>query len=261
MSKAVYSFVSYPESSDCTEIADSLYKVGWDCFCISPLHDKDIKEDGTPKKAHYHWIIGFEKNPPKPAEFIAAIKAVGGVVIQDKMFVHNAWGAVEYLTHKNAPEKYQYEEQPLFGRGWDIDRITTQNEKNEHRRYLKSLQKADDSAAIMWIISLIGADKDQINGFQPLADKVIKDKPEYFPVLLKNTYFINSYINSKLYEERLKTSQGQEIERLQRIVGQLSEENSDLARRLAFAEDSAKLYYENLTGETAPATYEMDFGE
>ena len=259
MSKCVYSFVSYPESSDFQEITEGLYKLGWDCFCVSPLHDKDVTEDGTPKKPHYHWIVGFQKTPPKPAEFVNAVKALKAVVIQSKMLVHNAWGAVEYLTHKNAPEKFQYQEQPTFGRGWDLDSITTQEQKNEHRRYLKSLQKSDDSAALMWIISLISFDVNGINGFQPLVDKIVKEKPEYFPILLKNTYFINSYINSKLYEERLKTSQGQEIEKLRRIVSQLSEENADLSRRLAFAEDSAKLYYEQMTGETAPGTYEMAF--
>ena len=29
---------------------------------ISPLHDKDVLEDGTPKKAHWHVVLAY-KNP------------------------------------------------------------------------------------------------------------------------------------------------------------------------------------------------------
>ena len=150
-------FVSYPESSDFQEIARGFISWGGTAFAVSPLHDKDVTEDGTPKKPHYHWIVRFSKDPrPQSLQFpVNSIKSLKAVVIQSKMLVHNAWGAVEYLTHKNAPEKYQYQEQPTFGRGWDLDSITTQEQKNEHRRYLKSLQKSGRFAAMMWIISLL----------------------------------------------------------------------------------------------------------
>ena len=57
MAKGAYTFVTYPESSDIEKVKVALDSAGWD-FEISPLHDKDVKRDGTGKK-HYHIIVVF----------------------------------------------------------------------------------------------------------------------------------------------------------------------------------------------------------
>lgn len=99
----------YPDSTsyDCNEVLDSIksYFDKW-AYC---LHDKDIEEDGTPKKAHIHWV-GRKKAPALlstisnklglPENAIEVVKQTKGKT--------NWKGVVRYLNHDNAPEKYQY---------------------------------------------------------------------------------------------------------------------------------------------------------
>ena len=69
MAKALYGFITYPESID-TEfmkqwLSDTL-NVEWACC----LHDKDVYKDGKPKKPHVHWLIGFEKSKKSIKELL-----------------------------------------------------------------------------------------------------------------------------------------------------------------------------------------------
>lgn len=61
MSKALYGFLTWTESIDTEEmkqwLTDTL-QVEWACC----LHDKDVHKDGTLKKPHVHWLIGYEKS-------------------------------------------------------------------------------------------------------------------------------------------------------------------------------------------------------
>lgn len=68
------------------------------------LHDKDLKEDGTLQSEHYHVLCTFTSNK----SFESVRKLMGG---PENTFVHamtDKFGDYLYLTHKNAPEKYQY---------------------------------------------------------------------------------------------------------------------------------------------------------
>lgn len=78
---------------------------------ISPLHDKDLNEDGTPQKPHRHILIKFN----------------GGRRLQDVDYIIETINAYqhceismdplksfEYLWHKNEPDKYHYNENDLI---------------------------------------------------------------------------------------------------------------------------------------------------
>lgn len=71
---------------------------------ISPLHDKDINPDGSPKKPHYHVMIMFEgvKSLDQAVDFFALI---GGVGCEK---VNSVRGYARYLVHADNPEKAQY---------------------------------------------------------------------------------------------------------------------------------------------------------
>lgn len=84
----------------------------------SPLHDKDIHEDGTPKKAHWHVLISFE-GP-------VTLNAVKGIVeplnTPEPRKVGSAKGLVRYMTHMDDPDKYQYEKIDIVGHnGADVE--------------------------------------------------------------------------------------------------------------------------------------------
>lgn len=101
--KRLWTIVLYPESApkDWREII----KQSGIVFAVSPLHDRDINADGTPKKPHHHLILAYsgpttynnvksfcdELNQPipKPLESVR--------------------GMYRYFTHEENPEKAQYD--------------------------------------------------------------------------------------------------------------------------------------------------------
>lgn len=71
---------------------------------ISPLHDRDVNPDGTPKKPHYHVLVMFDmvKSQEQAREFFAKI---GGVGLEE---LNTLRGYARYLIHADNPEKAQY---------------------------------------------------------------------------------------------------------------------------------------------------------
>lgn len=98
-----FATVVYPESapSDWMERLDKLHIA----TLISPLHDKDINPDLSPKKAHYHVLIMFES----PVEFESKVKPIfdniGGVGREE---IISTRGYARYLCHLDNPDKAQY---------------------------------------------------------------------------------------------------------------------------------------------------------
>lgn len=94
-------------------------------------HDKDVKEDGTPKEKHIHLMLRF--NSPVPADAIVQkvnkvafdLYKQDGVVIKDNNLQKcKTWnGAIAYLTHANAIEKYQYDDGDVISNyDWQADK-------------------------------------------------------------------------------------------------------------------------------------------
>lgn len=94
--------IVYPES--CPENWRDLLASEAVPAIISPLHDKDIEQDGTPKKPHWHVMLMFAgvKSQPQVHEIC---KKFGGVL---PIPVSNAQGMARYFIHKDNPDKYQY---------------------------------------------------------------------------------------------------------------------------------------------------------
>ena len=103
-----WTFIVYPESAPQNWIqvlADDLRIP----FCISPLHDSDLNEDGSDKKPHYHVVLGFEGNKSQDQIQDIAKKCNGTRVFQ----VQSMQGMIQYLIHKNNPEKHQYKREDI----------------------------------------------------------------------------------------------------------------------------------------------------
>lgn len=83
------------------------------------IHDKDIDENGEKKTNHCHIVIKLKDR--KKASTIAnwfEIKDENGKNINTYIQTcENIQGAIEYLTHKNHKNKYQYKESEIFGIG------------------------------------------------------------------------------------------------------------------------------------------------
>lgn len=84
---------------------DELQQTGL-AFKISPLHDKDKNPDGTFKKPHFHVIVSWENTTTyKSAKSLCDI-----LHSPLPQVVKSLKGANRYLTHKDNPEKFQYDE-------------------------------------------------------------------------------------------------------------------------------------------------------
>lgn len=92
----------YPESMN-PEFREIASLIGLQ-MCISPLHDKDVNPTGEFKKPHYHALLKW-KNPTTRRNAEKYVKMMGGVGCFECV---SESGSVQYWTHKNNPEKAQY---------------------------------------------------------------------------------------------------------------------------------------------------------
>lgn len=86
-------------------------------FVVSPYHQFDHNEDGTPKKPHWHVVLPFEGNKSYDQVKEISNRCSGVEVIP----VRSMPGMIQYLIHKNNPEKYQYKKQDIQSFGVDIE--------------------------------------------------------------------------------------------------------------------------------------------
>ena len=113
--KRNWAFVLYPESAP-EDWRQQLTETGLQC-AVSPLHDKDINPDGEPKKAHYHVILCYS-GPTSYTVVKALTDKLNPPVPQP---LEQVRGYYRYLTHKDNPEKYQYEASEITTiNGFDI---------------------------------------------------------------------------------------------------------------------------------------------
>jgi len=98
-----WNFIIYPESApkNWRDIISET-RIEW---VASPLHDKDINPDGTPKKAHYHVTLLFPsvKTYEQVKELTDSVNAPIPVKCQ------SVKGSIRYMVHKDNPEKFQYD--------------------------------------------------------------------------------------------------------------------------------------------------------
>lgn len=177
--KRNWAMVLYPDSAP-SDWKDILQRTGLQC-AISPLHDKDINADNTPKKPHYHIILIYEG----PTTF-NNVKGLCDTLNQPiPQPLDSIRGYYRYLVHKDNPEKYQYDEYKISTlNGFDIS------------NYL-DLTTTEVLSIIKEILQLI-QDKN-ITEFQELVDILRADESLYYYLdVCSNKYnFINTYITSK----------------------------------------------------------------
>lgn len=138
--------VLYPDST--TYDTDNLIKALAEehlTFAVSPLHDRDIEDDGSLKKSHYHLLLAYSsattlnnirswfKSCGMPESDLHSVRVCASGV-----------GYFRYLTHKDNPEKAQY----------DDKNIKVFNDADElFKKFSKTLSdKIDDLVRIFQIV-------------------------------------------------------------------------------------------------------------
>lgn len=185
--KRAWALVCYPESLP-NDWQDFLIHTGLE-VAISPLHDRDINPDNTPKKPHYHIILVYQ-NPTTYKNVKENICDYLNCPIPQPL--ECVKGYYKYLTHKDNPEKAQYNDNDIvLLNGFDSSNYTNMS-LNEITMYLNKITDFIEQL--------------QITEYRDLIVLLKKDDELRFllPIALSKTIVLNAYIKSLKYKIKEK---------------------------------------------------------
>jgi len=99
------------------------------------IHDKDVREDGSPKEPHIHLYLNFGKSGASYATVVSWFKDGAERVNAVK---GKKADILKYLTHRNAPDKYQYDKSEVMA-NFDVDAAIESEE--EKKQFTESIDK------------------------------------------------------------------------------------------------------------------------
>lgn len=107
--------VLYPDSTtyDTDNVIKALAEEHF-TFAVSPIHDRDVDDNGSPKKVHYHLLLSYSS--ATTLNNIRGWFEVCGMTESDLHAVRvcaSGVGYYRYLTHKDNPEKAQYNDNDI----------------------------------------------------------------------------------------------------------------------------------------------------
>lgn len=182
MKKRNWACVFYPESLP-SDWLDRLQQKGI-AFCVSPLHNQDVNPDGTIKKDHYHVILCFDG--PTTDKNVKSITTELNQPIPIPL--ESVRGYYRYLTHKDNPEKYQYNEEEIRSfNGFDS---------------LDLLSNSEISSLLRDIQDIIN--KNGLIEYSDLMDYLRDLSFDYWKVASNHTLFLNTYLTSKRHSSTIK---------------------------------------------------------
>lgn len=152
-------------------------------IAISPLHDKDVDPTGELKKEHYHVILCF----PGPTTFNVVQQICDELNAPIPKPLEAVRGMYRYFTHKDNPDKYQYDEHDISViNGFSI------SDYNE-------LTRSEVNEIKMNILELIC--QRSIIEYSQLLD-ILRNEglPEEFDIAVNNTLMLNTYITSRRHQ-------------------------------------------------------------
>ena len=185
----LWATVVYPESApdDWQSIISDLMIP---CY-ISPLHDRDLNSDGTPKKAHHHVLFVFDckKSRQQIEEITKQFGGVGQELVKSKR------GYARYLCHMDNPEKAQYSPEDVIVIGAEdyFSLVSLPTDKYKNIREM-----------IAWCI--------ENNNFyySDLCQYAMENRDDWFRTLCDNgTYVVKEYLKAENFKRKC-LSEGQE---------------------------------------------------
>lgn len=147
---------------------------------ISPIHNKDINPDGETKKEHYHLLLVW--NGPTTYKRVSEITEEIGATIPKR--VMSPIGMIRYLTHKDNPEKAQYDEREIQTiNGLDI-------------KDFNGITKSQELQLKRAIVNIINTKKfRELKQIYDYLDK--NDMIDMLDIITNKTMFFKEYLRSK----------------------------------------------------------------
>lgn len=158
-------------------------------YAISPLHDKDLLEDnsGKTKKPHYHVIVVYGS----PTTYNNVKSLTDSLNSPIPQALEQVKGYYRYLTHKDNPDKYQYDERDIVtGGGFNIANFVelSRSEANEIKRDIQALIRERDIIEYAELLDY-------------LADEQMLVE---YDVATSNTILFANYIKSRRHSVKLQ---------------------------------------------------------
>lgn len=145
-----WALVLYPSEDPTHKLALDYIKENYSKYAFIK-HDKDLLDDGTLKKEHYHIVITFSNY-----RWRNAIATELGITINYLEKIRNLENALKYLIHYNNSNKYQYDIEDVQGtlKQKLINIINTQD-KTESEKVLELLDYIETQKTYLKLSSFI----------------------------------------------------------------------------------------------------------
>lgn len=182
LKKRMWKFVFYPEGKGVhwREVIEE-----WGVpVAVSPLHDSDVKEDGSGefKKSHYHAIMEFDG----PTPYTVALELVEQLGVHIVKPVNSRRRDERYLCHLDSKGKIEYDVADIvtFG-GYEVKFMGDRFEQD-------SISQIHDLAEQLGIVY-----------YADLSNEIISNYPELSSTLLRYPAHFNNWCYSR--ERMLKS--------------------------------------------------------
>lgn len=174
-----WTIVVYPDSApeNWRDIIDE-WHIEW---VESPIHDKDMNADGTPKKAHWHVLLMF--GSVKAYEQVIELIEPLNCPIPKKC--HNAKSLVRYMAHLDNPDKVQYDSAAIVAHGGVCIADLLKPSSSERYTYIREMCE--------W------CNENDCTEFMDLMNYAMVERMEdWFPLLCDNSsYVMTQFLKSK----------------------------------------------------------------
>lgn len=129
-----WALVLYPNEDPTHKFALEYIQTNYSKYAYI-MHDKDILEDGTPKKLHFHIVISFNNY-----RWRNAISTELGITPNYIEKIRNLENSLKYLIHYNNSNKYQYSIEDVKGTlKHKLENYINSQDKTESEKVLELL--------------------------------------------------------------------------------------------------------------------------
>lgn len=175
-----WAFIAYPDSAP-TDWREQLQLSGLRC-AVSPLHDKDNNPDEYEKKAHWHVIACWDG----PTTYAAAKAWTDKLSASNPQALNSVRGYYRYFTHKDNPEKHQYNEADIQHLGGFDPADYIEWTRSELEAYKREIMQFVRDADLYEYADLL----------EILADS---DRFDLLSVAMNNTMLFRGYLQSRAH--------------------------------------------------------------
>ena len=193
--KRTWTFVLYPESAP-PDWRERL-KISGLMAAVSPIHDRDVNPTGEAKKPHHHVVVVYSG----PTTYNAVAKLTASYNATIPQALESVRGMYRYFTHKDNPEKFQYDEHLIeHFNGFNLADLVelTKGEVNELKKQIMNFIRDLD-----------------IVEYADLIETLIDNEMfAEFEIAVNNTILFNTFIASRRHASEAKQRQREREEEM-----------------------------------------------